>query len=173
MTFLAEFDATADSPPAEVGVVIRWLRSDWSGMYAELRADRPILPTSAFTMITRATDVLAILGQPSLYSVRANRRSMDPAVGPFMLARDETDLNWQEKGLMQALLRWEDLPHARAIAEEVSRDAIARASDAGGAAPSLDIVPAIARAVPLAIVQRFFGFDAPAEAMLRLSLIHI
>ncbi|AZB65403.1 cytochrome P450 [Cereibacter sphaeroides] len=169
MTFLAEFDATADSPPAEVGVVIRWLRSDWSGMYAELRADRPILPTSAFTMITRATDVLAILGQPSLYSVRANRRSMDPAVGPFMLARDETDLNWQEKGLMQALLRWEDLPHARAIAEEVSQDAIARASDAGGAAPRLDIVPAIARAVPLAIVQRFFGFDAPAEAMLRWS----
>jgi cytochrome P450 len=170
MTFLADFDAVAGDPPAQVGVVIGWLRSNWRDMYAELRADRPILPTPAFTMITRAADVLAVLAQPSLYSVRANQRAMDPAVGPFMLARDETDINWEEKGLMRALLRWEDLPRVRALADEVSAAAITSAS--GGvddARSSLDIVPAIARAVPLAIVQRYFGFDAPDKDMLRWS----
>ncbi|GGF58862.1 hypothetical protein GCM10007301_18230 [Azorhizobium oxalatiphilum] len=170
MTFLAEFDAAAGNPPAQVGVVIKWLRSNWPAMYAELRADRPILPTAAFTMVTRATDVLAVLAQPSLYSVRGNQRAMDPAVGPFMLARDETEINWEEKGLMRALLRWDDLPRVRALAGHVSAAAIANAvGKAGATGPRLDVVPTIARAVPLAIVQHIFGFAAPSDDLLRWS----
>ncbi len=98
MGFLAEFDAVAaQNPAASAGVFIKWLRSDWQAMYAELRRDRPVLPTPLFTLVTRATDVLDIIAQPSLYSVRANQLPMDEAVGPFMLARDETELNWEEK----------------------------------------------------------------------------
>lgn len=163
MGMLAEFDAESD-PKAKAGVVIRWLRRDWPAMYAELRESRPILPTPAFTMVTRATDVLDVLAQPALFSVRANQRSMDPAVGPFMLARDETAINWEEKGLMRALLRWDDLPRVRALAGEVASEALASAPDG-----SLDIVSAIARAAPTRIVQRFFGFDAPDGDLLRWS----
>lgn len=164
MAFLAEFDsAMSQGAQAALGVFIRWLRSDWRGMYAELRADRPILPMSPFTLVTRATDVLDILSQPSLYSVRANRLPMDPSVGPFMLARDETELNWEEKGVMQSVLRWEDLPAIRVLAAEVVREAI------GAAGGTLDIVPQIARKVPLRIVQRIFGFDAADEQLLRWS----
>ena len=164
MGFLAEFDAAAAADQrAAAGIFSDWLRGDWREMYAELRDQRPILPTSLFTLVTRATDVLDILAQPSLYTVRGNRLSMDEAVGPFMLARDETELNWEEKGLMQAVLRWEDLPAVRALAHRTGREAL---EAAGG---TLDIVPEIARIVPLRIVQRIFGFDAPDDDLLRWS----
>jgi cytochrome P450 len=167
MGFLQEFDAVAD-PAAKVGTVIKWLRTDWRGMYAQMREERPILPTPAFTFVTRATDVLDVLAQPTLFSVRANQRTMDEAVGPFMLARDETEINWEEKGLMRAVLRWEDLPRVRALAAEVAVEAIADAEAADGSG-SLDLVPTIARRVPLRIVQRIFGFDAPDETLLEWS----
>ena len=163
MGFLQEFDALAD-PAAKVSTVIKWLRTDWRGMYAEMREERPILATPAFTFVTRATDVLDVLAQPTLFSVRANQRTMDQAVGPFMLARDETEINWEEKGLMQSVLRWEDLPRVRALAGEVAAQAIAEAQG-----HSLDVVQTIARAVPLRIVQRIFGFDAPDEQLLKWS----
>ncbi len=168
MGFLEEFDAAGD-PSAKVGTVIKWLRGEWRAMYAEMREQRPILATPILTFVTRATDVLDVLAQPSLFSVRANQRTMDPAVGPFMLARDETAINWEEKGLMRSVLRWEDLPRVRACAAEVTAEAIAGARVAEGAA-SLDVVPNVARAVPLRIVQQIFGFDAPDEMMLRWSL---
>lgn len=165
MSFLTEYDAaSAQDPKAGAGVFIKWLRTDWRGMYAQLRAERPILPTALFTLVTRATDVLDILAQPSLYSVKANRLPMDKAVGPFMLARDETELNWEEKGLMQSVLRWEDLPAVRALAAETAGEALA------GAGGSIDVVPEIARKVPVRIVQRIFGFQAPDDDLLRWSL---
>lgn len=162
MGFLSEYDAVSD-PQAQMGVLIKWLRMDWRTMYSELRADRPILRAPLFTMVTRSTDVLDVLAQPSLFSVRANQRTMDPAVGPFMLARDETELNWEEKGLMQAVLRWEDVPKVRSLAGEVADAAL----DAAGC--SIDVIPAIARAVPLKIVQEIFGFRASDEDLLRWS----
>jgi cytochrome P450 len=167
MGFLQEFDAVAD-PATKVGTVIKWLRTDWRGMYAEMREHRPIVPTPAFTFVTRATDVLDVLAQPTLFSVRANQRTMDQAVGPFMLARDETAINWEEKGLMRAVLRWEDLPRVRALAAEVASRAIAGAQAVDGIG-KLDVVPTIARLVPLRIVQRIFGFDAPDEKLLKWS----
>ncbi|WP_299844913.1 cytochrome P450 [uncultured Jannaschia sp.] len=162
MAFLEEL-ATAQSPEASGAVFVKWLRTDWRTMYSELRAAKPILQIPSLTLVTRATDVLDILAQPSLFSVNANRLPMDEAVGPFMLARDETELNWEEKGLMQAVLRWEDLPTVRALAADTARKALEAADG------TLDAVPEIARAVPLRIVQRIFGFDAPDEQLLAWS----
>lgn len=163
MGFLAEFDAAA-GPQAQAAVLIAWLRGRWPDMFEELRAHRPVLQTPLFTLVTRASDVLAALSRPSTFSVQANRATMDPSVGPFMLARDETPINWQEKGLMQALLRWDDLPRVRQLAGTVAGQALA-----GAATGSLDIVPAIARQVPLRVVQQIFGFTAPDADLLRWS----
>lgn len=164
MGFLREFySASAQDPRLGMGVFITWLRRDWRSMYAELRAERPILPASTFTIVTRASDVLDVLAQPSLFTVSANRLPMDGAVGPFMLARDETEINWEEKGLMQSVLCWEDLPAVRDLAAETA----CKALDEGEG--TLDIVPALSRMVPLRIVQRIFGFTASDEDLLRWS----
>jgi cytochrome P450 len=162
--FLEEFDAaSAQDPRAGTGVLIKWLRNDWQSLYAELRVHRPVLATSLFTLVTRATDVFDILAQPSLYSVRASRLPMDKAVGSFMLARDETELNWEEKGLLQAVLRWEDLPIVRDLAGRTAKESLE------GANGTVDLVPEIARRVPLRIVQQIFGFEAADADMLRWS----
>lgn len=164
MSFLADYDGLpAEDARARAGLVVQWLRTDWRGLFAELRAGRPVFPNPVFTMVTRATDVLDVLGQPSLYTVAANVAPMDPAVGPFMLARDETALNWHEKGVMRAVLRFDDLPRLRAIAAETT------AAELGGAAGTIDLVARVARLVPLRVVQRGFGFAAPDDAMLRWS----
>jgi cytochrome P450 len=165
MGFLTEFNAVSDNnPQAQVGTVVKWLRGNWREMFGELRESCPILPTPAFTLVTRATDVLDILAQPSLYSVKANRLTMDPSVGPFMLARDETAVNWHEKSLMRAVLRWDDLPDVRALARKISADSVANA-----AGNMLDIIPSVGRLVPLRIVQHIFGFGGSDADMLRWS----
>lgn len=164
MSFLTEYDALpADPPAARIGHVVKHLRGDWRAMYADLRDNRPVFETPIFTMVTRATDVLDILSQQSLFSVRANAATMDPLVGPFMLARDDTAINWHEKGLMRAVLNWDDLPAVRELVSKTANDALP------GNKGEADLVPTVGRLVPLRIVQKHFGFDAPDEDMLHWS----
>lgn len=164
MSFLTEYDALpADPPTARIGHIVNNLRGDWRAMYADLRANRPVFETPIFTMVTRATDVLDILSQQSLFSVRANTATMDPSVGPFMLARDDTSINWHDKGIMQAVLNWDDLPIIREFVARTAGDSLP--GDEGEA----DLVPVIGRLVPLRIVQKHFGFDAADADMLRWS----
>ena len=152
-----------DNPRAQIQHVIGWLRSDWRQMYAELRDRRPVFKTPLFTMVTRATDVTDILAQPHLFSVRPNQRSMDPSVGPFMLARDMTDLNWHERGLMQAVLKRDDLPQLRQSVRAWAEEALAQADG------EEDLVPTLGRYIPARVVQSYFGFDASYDDVLRWS----
>ncbi len=164
MSFLSEYDALAETDVgARVALLIKWLRADWRGMFADLRRNRPVFASPLFTMVTRATDVIDVLSRPSLFSVRSNALTMDPSVGPFMLARDDTRFNWHEKAVMRAVLQWEDLPGIRALAGDTTAAALTAAKG------EIDVVQKISRLVPLRIVQRVFGFDAPDEDILRWS----
>ncbi len=164
MSFLQEYDSiSTNDPSAQAAFVIKWLRGNPTAMFDELRADRPIFINPVFTMVVRATDVLDILSQHQLFSVRLNAKSMDPAVGPFMLARDETELNWHEKSIMRAVLRHDDLPRLKAFVGSIVTSELSTSE--GG----LDVVARISRLVPLRIVQSFFGFAAPDELMLKWS----
>jgi cytochrome P450 len=165
MPFLPIYESIpAEDVRSRVGFVYQSLRSDWRGMFAELRAQRPVFANPAFTMATRHGDVIDILSQPELFSVRGYAAKMDPSVGPFMLARDKTEINWNDKGVMRSVLRFEDLPRVRAMAGEAARASIDAAGD------TVDLVPAVGRLVPLRIVQNYFGFKGPDDpTMLRWS----
>src|ERR1044072_5527497 len=107
MSFLSEYNAIPETEPRlRISCCYKWLRTDWRGMFAHLRANSPVLVNPAFSMVTPHADVSDVLSQPTLFSVRGYAMKMDPSVGPFMLARDETEINWNEKGLLRALLRW-------------------------------------------------------------------
>jgi len=164
MEFLEGYDAiSANDIEGQKRHLIGWLRGNWRKMYAELREYRPVFKTPLFTMVTRATDVSDILAQPDAYSVRFNQRTMDPSVGPFMLARDLTDLNWSERGFMQAVLKRGDLPALRQTIRDWALDALP------GSDGEADIVPTLGRHIPARVVQEYFGFDAPQDALLRWS----
>lgn len=165
MSFLEEFDAIEASQPAQkMGLFFQYVRGNPDPMFAELRAHRPIFVTPAATMVTRFTDVQEVLSRPKVFSVRLYAPKMDPSVGPFMLARDATEINRRDKSIMMAMLRVGDLPQIRQMAEALSEAALA---SAGG---KIEMVSQLARAVPVQITGKYFGFPGPdAATMMRWS----
>ncbi|MFA1549844.1 cytochrome P450 [Actinomadura chokoriensis] len=160
--YLATYDALAKAdPPAALARLAGWLRTDWRDLFAELRADRPVLATPAFTLVTRHADVVDVLSRPASFPVSAYRPSMEAALGvPYMLSCDGTPVNWREKGLMQAMLAPEDVPAVRALAGELAERAL---DEAGG---EFDAVRDLFRSVPLKVCARYFGFRGPDEQTL-------
>ncbi len=166
MPFLDTFDALPATDAARrTGLFFQCLHNDWRSLFAELRARRPVLTLPTMTVLARWADVVDMLSRNGTFQVMY-RPHMDPSVGPFMMGRDDSELNWRDKSVMRALLRWDDLPGIRATAADVASQALATAS-AGG---TVDVVASVSRLVPLRIVQRCFGFPGPDDAsMLRWS----
>ena len=164
MAFLEEF---ASLPPERaqerMGLFLANLQADWRGLFAELREKCPVLDLPLFTVVSRWTDVMDTLSRPSDFQV-TYRPHMDPSVGPFMLARDDSELNWHDKSLMRALMRWDDLPAIRSLVGKFAAEALASKRE------SVDVVGSVSRLTPLRVVQQCFGFPGPDDAsMLRWS----
>ncbi len=164
MSFLEDCDALpASDGPGRASLFFASLRTDWRTLFAELREKRPILELPPFVVVSRWSDVIDTLSRPSIFQV-TYRPHMDPSVGPFMLGRDESALNWHDKSVMRALLRLEDLPAIRSLAARTAAAALATEND------TIDLTLSVSRLVPLRIVQQYFGFPGPDDAtMLRWS----
>lgn len=166
MAFLEQYDALApDDAQARIGFFFQSLQKDARALFAELRQHRPVLDMPLFAVVSRWADVIELLSRPGTFNVN-NVRSMDPSVGPFMLARDLTEINWHEKSIMRSVLRFEDLPNIRAFAGMASEAVLAEAAKTS----TIDITTTISRYVPVRVVQECFGFPGPDVAsMLRWS----
>ncbi|HEX2149984.1 MAG TPA: cytochrome P450, partial [Actinomycetota bacterium] len=163
-SYLEQYDAA--DPQTKVALVSKWIRTDWRPFFKELRENRPILKTPGFTLLTRFADVTEVLSREKVFTVRPYQPHMDPVVGPFMLARDATPLNWREKGIMQAVLMPEDLPEVRETAGRLADEALDAAAPQG----KIEGVGKLGRYVPLRIVGEYFGFPGPdLESMYRWS----
>ena len=164
MAFLEEYDLLpAEQVQERMGLFFAHLRADWRSLFAELREKRPVFDLPLFTVVSRWTDVMDTLSRPSDFQV-TYRPHMDPSVGPFMLARDDSELNWHDKSLMRALMRWDDLPAIRSLVGRLAAEALATQGE------TVDIVASVSRLMPLRVVQQSFGFPGPDDAsMLRWS----
>ncbi|GAA3221734.1 cytochrome P450 [Actinocorallia longicatena] len=159
-TYLAEYDALPD-PAAALARLTGWLRTDWRALFAELRRDRPVLVTPAFTLVTCYDDVTEVLSRPGSFPVSAYVPAMEAALGgPNMLTRDGTPMARREKGLMQVMLAPEDVPALRALTGELADEALDAADG------DLEAVGALFRGVPLKVCARYFGFPGPDETTL-------
>ena len=150
------------------GKVIKDLiEHETDGFFATLRRVRPILHIpNGPVFVTLFHDVQEVLSRPEVFTVRGYARSMDPSVGPFMLARDGTTINERDKGIMRAMLRREDLPRVR---ETVGRLAAAAVRE-GTVDGRLEVVGALSRMVPVQLTGEYFGFPGPDVAtMMRWS----
>lgn len=158
MAYLEQLDAAADD--AKFPLVRGWLDHEPLPFFAELRAARPIVQTKVCTLVALYDDVLETLRLPDVFSVAL----YGPKMGDFMLAVDDTPMHFRDKALMQAMLNRDDLPKVRALVGRRAAEALA------GAAGQIDLVPALSRAVPIALVQEYFGFEgAPAAKMAQWS----
>lgn len=156
---LATYDeALARDPMAAFGLVREWMRTDWRTLFAELREQRPIFVTPAFTVVTRFADVTEVLSREEVFTVRAFGPRLDAALGgPFMLGRDATPMNWREKGLMQVMLGPRDAAGVRELVGRVADEALDAAAPYG----RIEAVHELFRHVALEVCARFFGFPGP------------
>lgn len=162
--YLTKYGLAASHDPLRAsGMVAGWIRGDWRGLFAELRAEEPVFVTSAFTLITKFADVREVLAHEKVFSVRPTRPQLDAALGSgFMLSRDATPLNWRERGLMQVMLAPGDVP---AVRELVSRAAEARL-DAAAPDGTLDVVSDLFRPIALQVCEEYFGYRGVLPATL-------
>jgi cytochrome P450 len=168
MTYLEQYDAVPEEQAAQkIGLVSRWINTDWRPFFKELRESRPIFRTPGFTLVTHFPDVVEVLSREQVFSVRLYQPKMDPVVdGPFMLARDNTPVNWREKSIMQTMLQLEDLPSVRAMSGDFTEDALDRFAEQG----RIEVVSQIGRYVPVRVCGAYFGFPGPnLETMFRWS----
>lgn len=145
-SYLERFDAM---PAKERWPLVRnWIFTEPLPFFAELRRDRPILVMPELTLAAKFDDCTDILRQHDLFSVAL----YEPKQGEYWMAQDDTAIHWREKSIMRAILDREDIPAIRAF---VASKASALLAAAGG---SMDAVAGLTRAVPLALVQDWFGF---------------
>jgi cytochrome P450 len=160
MSFLESLDSLpANDAAGRIGLFFAALHSDWRGLFAELRASRPVLQLPGFVVLANWADVIDVLSRNGTFQV-PYRPHMDPSVGPFMMGRDDDVLNWRDKSVMRTLLRWDDLPGIRATVAQVAADALAAGTTDG----KVDVVKTVSRLVPLRVVQTCFGFPGPDDA---------
>jgi cytochrome P450 len=145
-SYLERFDAM---PAKERWPLVRnWIFTEPLPFFAELRRDRPILVMPELTLAAKFDDCTDILRQHDLFSVAL----YEPKQGEYWMAQDDTAIHWREKSIMRAILDREDIPAIRAF---VASKAAALLTAAGG---SMEAVAGLTRAVPLALVQDWFGF---------------
>ena len=136
-------------------LVRRWLFEEPIPFFAELRSHRPVLALPEVTLVARSEDCIEVLRRHDLFTVALYK----PKQGAYWMAQDDTAEHWREKSVMRAILDREDIPAIRTYVADKAKDLL---KAAGG---SMDAVAGLTRAVPIALVQDWFGFigSDPAE----------
>ncbi|MBS0504720.1 MAG: cytochrome P450 [Proteobacteria bacterium] len=147
MSYLARIDAAG---PAERWPLVRQLmRSEPLPFYEEMRRDRPVLALPELTLAFRAADCLLILRRHDDFGVDLYQ----PKQGDYFMAQDDTADHWRDKSIMKSVLDFERIPEMRTFVGERTAEIL---NDAGG---TIDLPKSLTRAVPVALVQKFFGLD--------------
>lgn len=125
----------------------------------------PYKPVEDTIVVTKMDDVLEVLDNPKVFSVRNYTKKMEDSVGPFMMAYDESRYNMKEKPWMRKLLPASDLPRARQLVKKLAYDVLGSqryvGSDIRGQEfGRLEVVNQYARRVPAMFVQDYFGLKS-------------
>ena len=154
-SYLQRFDAT---PEAQRWPLVRgWIFGEPLPFFAELRQQRPILVMPGMTLAARFDDCTDILRRHDVFSVALYK----PKQGDYWMDEDDTAPHWRDKSIMRSILDFEDIP---AIRSYVGTKAASLFAAAGG---SMDAVGGLSRAVPIALVQDWFGFSHSDPAKLQ------
>jgi cytochrome P450 len=152
--YLQRFDAT---PQAQRWPLVRgWIFGEPLPFFAELRQQRPVLVMPEVTLAARFVDCTEILRRYDAFSVALYK----PKQGAYWMDEDDTASHWRDKSVMRSILDVDDIPAIRAYVADKAAKLLAAA---GG---SIDAVSGLTRAVPIALVQDWFGFSDSDPAKL-------
>lgn len=145
--YLEQIDQTASTD--QWPLVRKWMHSEPLALYDTLREFRPVLELPELTIVTRFADCSQVLRQHDLFSVALYA----PKQGGYWMSQDDTAQHWREKSIMRSLLDLEDLPKIRDFVAEKTAERLRRADG------RIEAVNDLTRAVPVDLIQGFFGFD--------------
>jgi cytochrome P450 len=152
--YLQRFDAT---PEAQRWSLVRgWIFGEPLPFFAELRQQRPVLVMPQLTLAARFGDCTEILRRDDIFSVALYK----PKQGDYWMDEDDTAAHWRDKSIMRSILDFEDIPAIRTYVADKAAKVLAAASG------SIDAVAGLTRAVPIALVQDWFGFSHSDPAKL-------
>ena len=119
-------------------------------------------PVEDTIVVTKMDDVLELMDQPKIFSVRNYTKKMEESVGPFMLAYDESRYNLKEKPWMRKMLLASDLPRVRKLVKDISLGVLAEqryvGSDIRGKEfGRIEVINQYARRSPILFTQQYFG----------------
>jgi cytochrome P450 len=165
MSYLEQYDSIpGENVVDKVKLVNQAVWADWRSLFKELREKRPIFITPKFVLVGLFPDVQEVLSRQDIFSVRLFMPKMDPVVGPCMLARDNTEVNYREKSIMKTMLQLEDLPEVRKMAGKLAKTALEQSASTG----KIEVVNQLGKYVPIKICGDYFGFPGPdLETMYR------
>jgi cytochrome P450 len=167
MSFLKQIACAEKSK--KKAIFKHWIDTKPLQLFAELRQQQPIfflLGKQGPVIVTRFRDVQEVLSRPTVFTVQSYQPKMDPVVGDYMLAQDDTPLNERDKAIMRAMLCRDDLPRVRQQCGNLADEAI----DTGLRHGSLEVVSQLSRKVIAQMVEQYFGFPgSDPEALLRWS----
>jgi cytochrome P450 len=153
-SYLQRFDAT---PEMQRWPLVRgWIFGEALPFFTELRQQRPVLVMPELTLATRFDDCTEILRRYDVFSVALYK----PKQGDYWMDDDDTAAHWRDKSIMRSILDFEDVPAIRTYVADKAANLLAAA---GG---SIDAVAGLTRAVPIALVQDWFGFTHSDPAKL-------
>lgn len=152
--YLFRLDAALE---AEKYPLVRgWIDNEPFEFFKELRARRPILPTSVATLVARLDDCLEILNQPGVFSVALYK----PKMADYLMAHDDDALHLREKSIMRGFLNRDDMPQVRAMVGRIANDLL----DAAGG--RIEAIGGYCRMTPATLVQDYFGLTGIDRASL-------
>jgi cytochrome P450 len=146
-SYAVQIDAAA--PADKWPLARRFMYDEPQPFFLEMREQRPILELPELTMVFRFADCALVLRRHDDFGVDLYR----PKQGDYFMAQDDTADHWRDKSIMKSILDFEQIPEIR---EFVAQTAAQILSSSNG---SIDLPKSLTRAVPVAVVQKFFGLD--------------
>lgn len=151
---------SATPPAARWPLVKRLMAQEPHLFFAEMREKQPILVLPELTLAFRFADCSLILRRHDDFGVDLYK----PKQGDYFMAQDDTADHWRDKSVMRAILDFEEVPQIREFVAQTTARLLAEGKG------RIDLPKEITRAVPVAMVQQFFGFKGTdASALTEIS----
>ena len=142
-------DALDAAQPKERWALARgWIYSEPQPFFEEMRAERPVLVLPDLTLVFRFDDCATVMRRHQDFGVDRYK----PKQGDYFMAQDWTADHWRDKSVMKAILDFEEVPAMREFVAKRCGEILDAAKGA------IDGPVSYTRAVPVSLVQEFFGY---------------
>jgi cytochrome P450 len=163
MGFLDAYNALT-APQEQVALLEKWIVENPSGMFAELRDQKPVFITPGPIIVSRYRDVFEVASLDQIYSVKPyGIAMMRNNGGPnFILGMDDGPEFENDLSLLHLAVKRSDLERIRGIVAKRANALVDAARPAG----RFDITDGYARLVPAQFVADYFGVPGPDSTKL-------